>query len=80
MAELGIKLKVAVCKAIGIDPAICNRLDIHANPHDLMTIEASFIPTLTDEQLADIADALIADGKQVKVILQRTMVRAANDG
>ena len=71
MAETGIRLKQAICKAIGIDPAICNRLDIHADPHDVMSIEASFIPTLTDEQLTAIADALIENKHQVKVILKR---------
>ena len=71
MAETGARLKQAVCKAVGIDPEICNRINIHATPHDVMSIEATFIPTLTDEQLTEIADALIADGKQVKVILKR---------
>ena len=71
MAETGVRLKQTVCKAIGIDPSICNRIDIHAEPHDVMSIEATFIPTLTDEQLTEIADTLIANGQHVKVNLKR---------
>lgn len=74
MAQSSNILAVALCRALGIDPAVVKGVTVEANAKNILQVRVDLIPTLADHELQAIADGLLADAKVVTLAVMRPSV------
>ena len=69
MAERGNIFGKLLCEALGIDPAIVQRIDVTAQPKDVLRVEVELIPKLSAVEGAREAARRMMEAENITVYL-----------